>query len=54
MKNENVSGDEKQKELEEQLEEMFVWKDKVIDKAFHFKHARLDIIWTYLIFNQQK
>uniref|UniRef100_K1QL88 peptidylprolyl isomerase n=1 Tax=Magallana gigas TaxID=29159 RepID=K1QL88_MAGGI len=28
MKNENVSGDEKQKELEEQLEEMSVWKDK--------------------------
>lgn len=28
MKNENVSGDGKQKELEEQLEEMSVWKDK--------------------------
>lgn len=44
MKNENVSGDEKQKELEEQLEEMFVWKDKVIDKVFYFKYVRLDII----------
>lgn len=28
MKNENVSGDGKQRELEEQLEEMSVWKDK--------------------------